>query len=70
MIAVLARDKREFDEWINPFVKRGDHRKFVYIASIDSVQGIRFVESICLNGWADKKDAYRLALAVDTRIMG
>ena len=56
MIAVLAGSKREFDDFIKPWVSLQDSRKFKYVSRINDVRGVNFSEVIRIGTYFENKD--------------
>lgn len=60
MIAVLAGSRREFDQFIRPWVKYADRNKFVYVGDVGDIMQRKFTNIIHIGTWYNKPDIYEL----------
>lgn len=68
MIAVLAGNKREFDDFIKPWVSHQDGKKFKYVRRIEDVRGVNFSEVVRIGTYFENKDGPDIFDAVIMRV--
>jgi hypothetical protein len=68
MIAVIAGNKREFDDFVRPWLVSQDIKKFKYVSRINDVRGVNFSEVIRIGTYFDKRDGADIFDAAIMRI--
>ena len=68
MIAVIAGNKREFDDFVKPWLDSRDMKKFKYVSRIEDVRGVNFSEVVRIGTYFDKRDGPDIFDAVIMRI--
>ena len=69
MIAVLAGNKRQFDNWLKPWVSsEDDYYKFYYVGCEEDARARNFTEIIRIGTWKDKDNYYSLESMILDRI--
>tara|TARA_R110002126_G_scaffold101189_2_gene233177 strand:+ start:83 stop:292 length:210 start_codon:yes stop_codon:yes gene_type:complete len=68
MIAVIAGNKREFDDFTKPWVAFGDKNKFRFVSRIDDVRGVNFSEVVRIGTHDKLSNSSELYSAAISRI--
>ena len=68
MIAVIARDRHQFDQWIMPWVSVEEHKKFRCISDVESCRGSYYTEYISIGDFYMIRNYDEILAAVKRRI--
>jgi hypothetical protein len=67
-IAILAGNKKQFDDFIRQKPIIEDNCEYIYISSPDNARGIRFFDYKVIGTFWDRDDAGKLEEAIKDRI--
>jgi len=70
MIAVLAGNRREFDEFLTPWVSGAQRRKFTYVGRATDAMGCAFTDIIKIGNWRRNLNLYELESICNHRLKG
>ena len=59
-IVVIAGNKREFDNFIRPWMTPNEAKQFRYAGSYRDVVGIKISNVVKIGTWQDKRDAHEI----------
>ena len=68
MIAVLAGSKKQFDNFIKPWVTYRDECKFRYVSRMSDVRGVEFTDYIRIGTFYTNPIDYKLVEEIERRI--
>lgn len=68
-IAVIAHQKRHFDQWVHEWVANEDKQKFVLVTNPDDVRGRKFSHVISIGPYWHIKEYEYLRDLTQTRVM-
>ena len=67
-IAVIAKEKRQFDSFLRPWVNPVDRKKFKLVRRVEDVYGCEFIECISIGDYSRIRDYSYIHEVVYSRI--